>query len=296
MDRRFQRETWPLWGAYLVALTALLGSLYFSQIRHFTPCVLCWAQRIAMYPLVPILGFMLITRIRALAYLVFFGSLLGQGISVYHYLLQKTTLLTAADTCGGGVSCGITYIDWWGVVTIPLLAMIAFMLVTVGMLSFLAGPAAPRLEPAANDIPTVILLVAFTLLGILIWAGVFFEARGSRVVSLPPVASSPKVSSPSSQSDFNTSIHDGVNLFESNCKVCHGQNGEGITGLTPSLQTSERVRDLQAQQLADLIQRGVTKDDPLNQTGNLMPPSGGAELNDAELKALVAFLQSQVAP
>ncbi len=296
MGRRFPREEWPLWGAYIVALTALLGSLYFSQIRQFTPCVLCWAQRIAMYPLVPTLAFILFTRIRALAYLVLFGSLLGQGISVYHYLLQKTTLLTAAETCSGGVSCGITYIDWWGVVTIPLLAMIAFMLVTVSTLLYLAGPVAPRLDPAAMDIPTVILLVAITLLGILIWVGIFFEARGERVVSLPPVASSPAASPLKSQSEINASIDDGKILFESNCRACHGQNGEGITGLTPSLQTSERVRDLNPQQLADLIQQGVPKDDPLNSTGNLMPPSGGAELNDAELKVIVAFLQSLVAP
>ena len=41
-----------LWLAFLVALTATVGSLYFSEVARFTPCVLCWYQRIAMYPLV----------------------------------------------------------------------------------------------------------------------------------------------------------------------------------------------------------------------------------------------------
>ena len=45
-----------LYPAWVVAIVATLGSLYFSEIRHFVPCVLCWYQRILMYPLVPILA------------------------------------------------------------------------------------------------------------------------------------------------------------------------------------------------------------------------------------------------
>ena len=45
-----------LYPAWVVALVATLGSLYFSEIRGFVPCTLCWYQRILMYPLVLILG------------------------------------------------------------------------------------------------------------------------------------------------------------------------------------------------------------------------------------------------
>ncbi len=41
--------------AWLTSLVATLGSLYFSEIRLYEPCTLCWYQRIFMYPLVMIL-------------------------------------------------------------------------------------------------------------------------------------------------------------------------------------------------------------------------------------------------
>jgi len=290
------RDRWPVWGALVVAVTALLGSLYFSQIRHFTPCALCWAQRIAMYPLAPVLGFMLITRNRALAYLVLCGSLLGQGISVYHYLLQKTTLLTAADTCGGGVPCSLTYIDWWGVVTIPLLAMCAFMAITVGMVLYLARPAPSRSAVDTVDGAAVWWVAGIALLGAMAWTAVYFEARSTPASSPAPVVAVPSPAPPPDALDAAVPAELGKTLFGDHCAACHGQDGVGIPSLTPSLQTSERVRELSAPELALLVRQGVPQDDPHNQTGNLMPPSGGVELSDAELQAVVAFLKSQAVP
>ncbi len=290
------RDSWPVWGAFVVAVTALLGSLYFSQIRHFTPCTLCWAQRIAMYPLTPVLGFMLITRNRALAYLVLLGSLLGQGISTYHYLLQKTTLLTAADTCGGGVPCGLIYIDWWGIVTIPLLAMCAFMLVTVGMAVYLVQPAPVHQGVDTVDGQAVQLVAGIALLGAIIWIAVYFGARSVPAVEPVPAVSVPALAPSPDLPLASDPAEPGRLLFGDHCAACHGRDGVGIPGLTPSLQTSEWVRDLSSQQLATLILQGVSQDDPQNRTGNLMPPSGGTELNDSELQAVVDFLKSQVVP
>ena len=52
--------------ALLVALVATLGSLYYSEVRGFIPCTLCWYQRILMYPLVAILLVGLLRRSLAL--------------------------------------------------------------------------------------------------------------------------------------------------------------------------------------------------------------------------------------
>ena len=46
---------YAIWMAAVVALTAMAGSLYFSEVAHLEPCVLCWYQRIAMYALAVIL-------------------------------------------------------------------------------------------------------------------------------------------------------------------------------------------------------------------------------------------------
>jgi len=53
---KIEKKVWVLYFAWLVSVLATLGSLYFSEIKGFIPCDLCWFQRIFMYPLVVILG------------------------------------------------------------------------------------------------------------------------------------------------------------------------------------------------------------------------------------------------
>ncbi|MCS7462247.1 disulfide oxidoreductase [Paenibacillus doosanensis] len=120
--------------SWVVALTATLGSLYFSEIMHFLPCKLCWYQRILMYPLVIILGIAAVRKdVRHYVYVLPL-SVWGAGISLYHYLMQKTSWFKDGATACGPVPCDVDYIDWFGFVTIPLLALTAFVLITVLMI------------------------------------------------------------------------------------------------------------------------------------------------------------------
>lgn len=50
------RDDLPLAAAFAVALSATLGALFIGEVLGQMPCTLCWYQRIAMFPLVPILG------------------------------------------------------------------------------------------------------------------------------------------------------------------------------------------------------------------------------------------------
>lgn len=121
-------------GMYLtwaVALTATLGSLYFSEVLHYIPCKLCWYQRILMYPLVVILGAAAVRKDYKQAIYVLPLSVIGGVISIYHYLIQKTTLFEHASNSCGIVPCDVDYLDWFGFITIPLLALIAFTLITI---------------------------------------------------------------------------------------------------------------------------------------------------------------------
>lgn len=272
------RRTWPLWGAFAVACAALWGSLYFSEIRHFAPCNLCWYQRIFMYPLAPILAFALVFRVPTAAYLVLLLALAGQGISVYHYLVQKTALFASSAVCGTGPPCSGIYIDWFGIITIPLLAMIGFMLITVGMATFLAsasltgGTAAPAVLHGGS----LAAALALAAIGLAAW----FVVRAVHVEAPAwPQAEAPRPAL------------NGASLFAAHCAACHGPQGQGIPTLTPSLQTSARVRDMTPDALAALIRQGITQDDPRNQTGNVMPPNGGAALNATQLQAVVEYLK-----
>ncbi|KAA1039520.1 disulfide oxidoreductase [Macrococcus equipercicus] len=119
--------------AWVIAIIAMLGSLYFSEIRHFVPCEMCWYQRILMYPLVVIIGFAALNDFYPFKYLVMTFSIIGLGFSVYHYMEQKIPGFSPVKACVGGVPCNVQYINWAGFITIPFLAGTAFLLITILM-------------------------------------------------------------------------------------------------------------------------------------------------------------------
>ncbi len=117
--------------AWVISLVATLGSLYFSEIRHFVPCTLCWYQRIMMYPLVILLGMASYRNQTTIIPYVLPLSIIGGLISVWHYLQQKVSFLGQVVQCKVGVPCNASYINWFGFITIPFLAGVAFVMITV---------------------------------------------------------------------------------------------------------------------------------------------------------------------
>src|SRR4051794_28483802 len=116
-----------LWGAWALALVATCGSLYFSEIAGFVPCRLCWFQRIAMYPLAAVL---LVAAVRrdtrgAFAYAAAL-PLIGAAVSAYHIYIEIHPEAESAS-CKVGVPCSVKWIDQFGYVTIPVLALTAFL-------------------------------------------------------------------------------------------------------------------------------------------------------------------------
>lgn len=117
--------------AWLQAIVAMLGSLYFSDVLHYPPCVLCWYQRICMYPQVLILGIaMMKDDVKVLRYTIPL-TVVGLGISLYHNMLYYRILSESFKPCQSGVSCTAKYIEYYGFVTIPLLALIAFTIILI---------------------------------------------------------------------------------------------------------------------------------------------------------------------
>ena len=122
-------EGYELWLAFLVAAIATGGSLFFSEIAHFVPCELCWFQRICMYPL------SILTLLAALAgderiarYLLPL-PLVGAGVSVYHLLVENGVVKqTSACLISAPGGCATKWINEFGYVTIPTLALTAFAL------------------------------------------------------------------------------------------------------------------------------------------------------------------------
>lgn len=86
MSKRIENALLVMW---TVAFTATLGSLYFSEIRQYEPCELCWYQRILMYPLVLIIGIAIIQKNARIAWTTLVFSSMGALTSLYHYGIQK---------------------------------------------------------------------------------------------------------------------------------------------------------------------------------------------------------------
>ncbi|UOQ92775.1 disulfide oxidoreductase [Halobacillus shinanisalinarum] len=126
-----KRSETLLFVAWAQALVATLGSLFFSEILGYTPCELCWYQRILMYPLIIIYGTALVKRKVDIAFSGLILSGLGMAVSIYHYLIQKVPAFQSAGGSCGVVPCNAEYINYFGFITIPFLAGTAFIIIFV---------------------------------------------------------------------------------------------------------------------------------------------------------------------
>ncbi|MDQ0159285.1 disulfide oxidoreductase [Alkalibacillus salilacus] len=126
MEKQSENTVIMVW---LVALVATLGSLYFSEIRQFEPCLLCWYQRIFMYPLVIIMIIGIVGKDRHVFQYSMILSGIGLAISIYHYTIQKIAFMQDNALSCGETSCVAQYINWGGFITIPFLAGLAFAII-----------------------------------------------------------------------------------------------------------------------------------------------------------------------
>lgn len=304
----FYRST--LYMALAVALIATLGSLYFSEVRHYLPCNLCWYQRILMYPLVVVLAVGLLRQDINLPYYVLPLSLLGQGIATYHYLLEKTNIFSAPTACQAGIPCTTPWINWYGFITIPFLAMTAFFLITIfSLIAMTAGE--PHAEEYSSapwfQVATIIVLVAVLFYVIYEYDPVRAESLTLTVpvigemtpvnATATPAASAATAPEETASTNPNASVEvlaHGEERYRATCAVCHGANAQGIPSLGTSLLESSIIQEQSEADALAFIREGRAADHPENTTGMVMPPSGGnLSLTDEDILAIVAWLREQ---
>ena len=124
----------------LVAASAMGGSLWFSERAGFPPCEFCWYQRIAMYPLVVVLG---VAAFRPDASARLTATILagvGSALAIYHIQLQQFP--DQGSSCDVEAPCTAIWVEEFGFVTIPTMAL-------AGVLAILALVWLPR--PAVED-------------------------------------------------------------------------------------------------------------------------------------------------
>ncbi|HVO28989.1 MAG TPA: disulfide bond formation protein B [Candidatus Paceibacterota bacterium] len=120
--------------SFLVAFGATFGSLFYSSIANFTPCLLCWWQRIFLYPQTVLLFTAMLRKDQMMRLHAIILSSFGALIALYHMLLQFGAA-SIIPCSASGVSCEVVYFIEYGYVTIPTMSLTAFALIMLFMLS-----------------------------------------------------------------------------------------------------------------------------------------------------------------
>ncbi len=119
-----------LFACWLLVTVSTLGSLFFSYVMEFAPCVLCWYQRICLFPLVLILGRGLFPFDKYAVKFALPLAIAGWLTAVYHNLLFAGIIPDKMQPCSQGVSCTEEYIDLFGFLSIPMLSLLSFTIIT----------------------------------------------------------------------------------------------------------------------------------------------------------------------
>ncbi len=129
-------KQYVLYIAWIQSLVAVFGSLYFSEIVHFPPCILCWYQRIFMYPLAIIIPIGIVKKDKKIYQYVLPLAIVGSIFGFYHNLLYYGIVPESLAPCVAGVSCTTKFIEFFGFITIPFLSLSAFLVIIACMLLY----------------------------------------------------------------------------------------------------------------------------------------------------------------
>ena len=118
---------WTLvFGAWLVASISALGALFLSEVMRVPPCVLCWYQRICMFPLVLMLPVGLFPFDRKVVRYALPLAVIGLVLAIFHLLLIAGVIPESIKPCTQGIPCSEKTVEWFGFVTVPMLSALAF--------------------------------------------------------------------------------------------------------------------------------------------------------------------------
>ncbi len=111
---------------WFIAAVSTMGSLFFSYTMQFPPCVLCWYQRIFLFPLVFVFASGLLYSDPGVIRYGLPLALAGWLVALYHNLLYVGIIPESIKPCAQGVSCTENYIELFGFLSIPMLSLLSF--------------------------------------------------------------------------------------------------------------------------------------------------------------------------
>ncbi|WP_455220774.1 disulfide bond formation protein B [Kaarinaea lacus] len=121
---------------WILATVATLGSLFFSEVMGLKPCVLCWYQRIFMYPLVVIFLVGMFPLDRNIVRYALPLAVIGWGFAVYHYLVYSGYIPESLQPCDKEASCAEIDLELFGFITIPMMSILTYTAIIVLLVMF----------------------------------------------------------------------------------------------------------------------------------------------------------------
>lgn len=112
------------------------SAAFFSEVMLLPPCVLCWYQRIAMYPLVIVIGVGILLKDRHMKHYALPLAIIGLAIAIYHNLIYYEVIPESLTPCSEGVPCNAVQIELLGFMTIPLMGLAAFAAIVLILLAY----------------------------------------------------------------------------------------------------------------------------------------------------------------
>lgn len=116
-----------LYSALILSLLSIGGSLYFSEVVGLIPCVLCWYQRICIYPMPILITVAILKPEYNIIYNLRILSFMGLLFAGYQYFIQF--FHTKSQFCHIGISCSDIQIVFFRFITLPLLSFISFIII-----------------------------------------------------------------------------------------------------------------------------------------------------------------------
>ncbi len=276
-----------LYLALLAAWVATAGSLYMSEVLGWIPCLWCWYQRVAMYPLAVVLAAGLIARDRNTPRYALVLAVPGILASTYHILLQKVPAFAQFESCRVGVPCSVDYLNWLGFITIPMLAWVAFAIVIVGSALALRANRAVQLDYLAEG-PLLGFSPAFSV-GVAVAAVVaLFVLSGVMTAQRATAAPAPvSLPMPSEGIALRATREEALRIYNQSCIGCHGPANAGMIWVRP-----EFLRERSDLELLAFMRAGRAANAPDNFSGQAMPANGGrVGLTDAQILALIDLMR-----
>ncbi len=121
-----------LWIGFFIASAATLGSLLYSEVVGYPACILCWTQRIFMYPLPFLFGLALWRKEKLIIPYTLLLALMGGAVALYQWvkdmLATYSSVTIPCPAVSALPSCDRIYVLEFHYITIPMIALNAFVL------------------------------------------------------------------------------------------------------------------------------------------------------------------------